>query len=114
MAREFAKAFYNSTEWKQCREQYIKSMPKYKRGLCEQCYRKGKHVLGEELHHKIWLTPNNIHNKNVTLNHDNLILLCFECHREAHNERKPNQYIFNDKGELIPNPKYIAPINGNK
>ncbi|PWL65941.1 MAG: HNH endonuclease [Amedibacillus dolichus] len=110
MAREFAKAFYNSKEWIQCRESYIKAMPKYKRGLCECCYNKGKHVLGQELHHKIWLTPKNIHDRNITLNHDNLILLCFDCHREKHNQRKQNQYVFNDRGELIPNEKYIAPI----
>ena len=110
MAREFAKAFYNSDRWRTCREQYIKAMPTHKRGLCEKCYEKGKHILGEELHHKIWLTPKNINDKDITLNHSNLILLCRECHREAHGDRKPAQYIYNDNGELIPNPKYTAPI----
>ena len=85
-------------------------MPTHKRGLCEKCYEKGKHILGEELHHKIWLTPKNINDKDITLNHSNLILLCRECHREAHGDRKPAQYIYNDNGELIPNPKYTAPI----
>ena len=81
-------------------------MPKYKRGLCEKCYSKGKHTLGEELHHKIWLTPNNIHDKNITLNHDNLILLCFDCHREVHETRRQNQYKFDSEGNLIANEKY--------
>ena len=110
MAREFAKAFYNSVRWKTCREQYIKAMPMHMRGLCENCFTKGKHTLGEELHHKIWLTPKNIHDGNITLNHKNLILLCFDCHREIHGQRKQSQYIYNDAGELIPNPKYTAPI----
>nr|DAV20238.1 MAG TPA: NinG protein [Caudoviricetes sp.] len=110
MAREFAKAFYNSKEWLQCRQGYIKAMPKYKRGLCECCYSKGKHVLGQELHHKIWLTPKNIYDRNITLNHGNLILLCFDCHKEIHQMRKKSQYIINKYGELIPNEKYKPPI----
>ena len=110
MAREFAKAFYNSEAWTTCKRRYIQLMPRYMRGLCEKCYADGKHIKGQELHHKVWLTPNNIHDSNVTLNHDNLILLCRDCHREAHGDRKPSQYVFNDQGELIPNIKYNAPI----
>ena len=110
MARDFARAFYNSKAWLQCRERYIQLMPKYRRGLCEKCYKEGKHILGEELHHKIWLTPKNINDKNITLNHDNLILLCFDCHREIHNQRKQSQYKINELGELIPKEKYKPPI----
>lgn len=102
MAREFAKPFYNSNAWKECREAYKKSIPLYRRGLCEQCYKKGIHELGEEVHHKIWLTPKNINDPKVTLNHDNLILLCFECHRAIHMKRVKKQYKFNENGELIP------------
>lgn len=110
MAREFAKAFYNSNEWKQCRELYIKKMPRNKRGLCEKCYEKGEHTLGEELHHKIWLTPNNINNKDVTLNHNNLILLCFECHQKEHGKRKHKQYEFDSEGNIVKNKRYSPPI----
>ena len=102
MARKFAKPFYNSKAWKDCRESYKKAIPKYKRGLCEQCYEKGKHEIGDEVHHKIWLTPNNINDPNITLNHDNLILLCYECHKAIHTKRVKKRYVFNDKGELIP------------
>lgn len=106
MAKPFAKKFYSSNEWKSCRENYIKQMPKYKRNLCERCFAKGVHKLGEELHHKIWLTPKNINDKNITLNHDNLILLCFDCHRAEHGQRNESQYIYDEQGALIPNPKY--------
>lgn len=85
-------------------------MPKYKRGLCERCYAKGKHILGEELHHKVWLTPKNISDRNITLNHDNLIFLCSDCHREVHGDRNPNQYTFDENGQIIRNEKYIAPL----
>lgn len=106
MAREFAKSFYNSKAWKDCRRRYIELMPKEKRGLCERCYKEGKHVLGEELHHKIPLTPNNINERNITLDHNNLILLCYECHKKIHGFQKEKRYIIADNGDIIENPKY--------
>lgn len=110
MAKSFAKPFYNSMQWKQCRESYIRKMPAEKRGLCEECYKQGKHVLGEELHHKVWLTPRNIHDPNVTLNHDNLILLCYDCHKKIHGMRNENCYSFDSEGNMIPVQKHTAPI----
>lgn len=44
---------------------------------------------GQEVHHKKYLTPNNINDPNITLNMDNLITLCRECH---HKEHERNQY----------------------
>lgn len=72
------------------------------------CYTKGKHVLGEELHHKIPLTPENIHDKNITLNPDNLIFLCRECHRAQHEiaHRGNKRYYYDKEGNLIQNPRY--------
>mgnify|MGYP003296315547 CR=1 FL=1 len=102
MAREFAKVFYRSQEWKRCRESYIRKMPRAKRGLCEECYKHGKHVLGKELHHKIWLNEKNINNKEITLNHDNLILLCFECHQKIHGKRKEyTTYGYDENGNVV-------------
>ena len=51
MARDFAKAFYNSKEWQHCRDAYIEHV----HGLCERCHRPGWIV-----HHKCYLTPANI------------------------------------------------------
>ena len=75
MAREFAEAFYRSKAWKQCRRSFFIA----KHGICERCGGPGKIV-----HHKIYLTPQNINDPNVTLNFDNLELLCQECHNEEH------------------------------
>ena len=102
MARKFAKAFYHSKAWLCCRQSYIDSMPKDRRGLCEMCYDKGLHVKGEELHHKIWLTPNNINDPKVTLNHKNLIFLCKDCHKAIHRPKPKRKYYFNELGELVP------------
>ena len=107
MAREFARKFYNSSEWQRCRERYIQLMPKYKRGLCELCYKDGTHVRGEELHHKIFLTPNNINDRSITLDHDNLILLCRECHKKIHVKRREKKYEFDKDGNIIPVNKKI-------
>lgn len=101
MAREFARKFYNSKEWKKCRDNYKQQV----NGLCERCLAKGKYVLGDEVHHKIHLTQKNINNPDITLCWDNLELLCQSCHSIEHNrvhkEIVREGLIFNDKGELV-------------
>lgn len=88
MAREYAKPFYRSKEWQACRDAYFMS----KGGICELC---GKP--GEEVHHKTFITPTNIHDQEVTLNWTNLQLLCRTCHVEIHktsykvNRRRKNE-----------------------
>ncbi len=107
MAREFAKSFYNSSAWRMCRRRYIELMPRYKRGLCELCYEKGIHKLGEEVHHKVELTPANINDIKITLNHDNLILLCHDCHTQIHMAKYQPRLIYDEDGNVYPNPNYI-------
>lgn len=80
MAKDFAKSFYSSKQWQECRNEYIK-----KRGyLCENCLRKGIYKPAEIVHHKIELTPMNIDNPELTLGFDNLEAVCRECHSEYH------------------------------
>lgn len=77
MSKQFAREFYNSTAWKQCREAY-KHKVAY---LCERC---GE--VGEIVHHKIRVTPETIQNPAVLLNFDNLELLCRRCHEKEHEQ----------------------------
>ena len=59
----------------------------YKRekgGLCERCYADGKITAGDEVHHKIRLTPENLGDPSIALNWDNLELLCKDCHIKEH------------------------------
>lgn len=96
MAREFAKSFYQSKAWKKCRQSYFIS----KHGLCERCGNPGKIV-----HHKIYITPENVNDPDVTLNFDNLELLCQECHNREHFEKySPTRWglKFDEKGNLVP------------
>ena len=72
MAKEWAKAFYNSKEWQEVRELRIGK----DHGLCKIC---GKP--GNEVDHIIELTPENINDEKIALNLDNLQTLCHRCHR---------------------------------
>lgn len=80
MAREFAKAFYATQVWRDTREAYKKS----KGGLCERCLRKGLIRPAEMVHHKVYITEENINDPRVVLNWDNLEALCNECHLQEH------------------------------
>ena len=102
MAKDFAKAFYRSKEWRKCREAYIQSV----NGLCERCLAKGKLVPGYIVHHKIHLTPENINNPEITLNWDNLEYLCHDCHNKEHGVGKPAEVtreglVFDEFGGLV-------------
>jgi 5-methylcytosine-specific restriction protein A len=96
MAREFAKKFYNSKQWKKCRSAYIQSVF----GLCEKCQRPGWIV-----HHKIVLTPENINNPEVTLNWEHLELLCLDCHNREHGKGDKSAMaeglMFDEYGDLV-------------
>lgn len=80
MAKEWAKPFYNSKAWKQCRQSYINKV----HGLCERCLKRGIVTPGKILHHTIYLTPENISDYQISLNHDNLEYTCQDCHNEEH------------------------------
>jgi len=94
VAREFAEAFYRSKAWKQCRRAFFIA----RHGICERCGGPGKIV-----HHKVYLTPQNINDPNVTLNFDNLELLCQECHNREHHETEPvsDGLRFDENGDLV-------------
>ena len=95
MAREFAKAFYRSAAWTDCREGYIK----FRGGLCEECLRQGVYKPGDTVHHKVHLTPENIGDPAVTLCWDNLELLCRDHHAERH--RGARRYKVDELGRVI-------------
>ena len=84
--------FYNSPEWKRARKAY----KLYRLNICERCGDIGYYV-----HHKIYITPKNVHNSNVTLNFDNLELLCKNCHNKEHFKTELS-YEFDEDGQLRP------------
>lgn len=94
MAREFAKAFYKSKAWQQCRDGYIH----YRQGLCEDCLSRGMYKPGDTVHHKVHLSPDNINDPAVSLSWSNLELLCRDCHAVRH--RKGRRYKVDDLGRV--------------
>lgn len=75
MAKEFAKSFYNSSAWIKTRKAYIEKCY----GLCEKCKQPGL-----ILHHIVHLTPQNITDENISLDFNNLMFLCHDCHNNVH------------------------------
>ena len=94
--KDFAKSFYTSRAWKNCRRAYAASVG----GLCEDCKAKGLIVPGEIVHHKIELTPENINDPAVTLSWSNLRLVCRECHAKKHGARE-RRYTVDPLGRVI-------------
>lgn len=84
--------FYRSTEWQQARLIKITSA----NGICEKCG-----SIGEEVHHVIHINSTNIEDINVTLNQENLVLLCKKCHNEEHDRFKGSKQKFDSDGNLM-------------
>ena len=113
MARKFSKSFYNSKEWRLTRE-YILKRDNY---LCLHCG-----APAQEVHHVIHLSPKNITDVTVSLNPNNLVSLCRDCHFKEHygdkgegHRTKPKDteidkevYEFDENGYLI---KRISPLS---
>ena len=98
MAKEWAKAFYSSKRWQDCRNEYAKQA----RHLCERCLLRGIVKPGEIVHHKTELTPENIGNPDVALAFSNLELVCRDCHAELHDDSKAGRrYVIGQDGEVV-------------
>ena len=94
---DIIRKFYNSDEWKIARAIKIASV----KGLCEEC-----NEVGNEVHHIIHLTLDNIYDPTITLNQDNLKLLCNECHNKTHGRfQSKTNYYFDEDGNIFPKGK---------
>ena len=97
--KDYAKGFYNSTAWRKCQKVYLSSVD----GLCERCKALGIVQPADIVHHKIYITPENITNPNITLNFDNLEALCQTCHNKEHHGASEvgKDLMFDPNGDLI-------------
>lgn len=98
MAKDYAKSFYHSAAWTSCRDSYIAK----RHGLCERCLARGLIRSGKIVHHKIYLTPENISIPGVALNHSNLELLCQDCHNTEHHGDDATRYRIDAAGNVLP------------
>lgn len=94
--QDYAKGLYKSKAWQRCRAAYIKSVG----GLCERCLANGLYVPGEIVHHKIYISPANISNPEITLNFNNLELLCRDCHGKEHKTNE-KRYKVDELGRVV-------------
>ena len=86
--------FYHSTAWRKLRKSVVAS----RYGLCEIC---GKP--GAEVHHKIKLTAKNVDDPNISLNPDNLQVLCKACHDAMRSEGSIRSDLqFDEFGNVVP------------
>ena len=93
--------FYVSEDWKQCRQTYLQNVD----WLCERCAAAGDTVAADVVHHKVYLTDQNINDRNITLNHDLLLALCHDCHNKEHKRREGSgRYKYAGDGSLIHTP----------
>ena len=86
--QKFAEKFYKGTAW-----QRIRTLAWSRdKGLCQDCLKRGIIRPAHEVHHIKELTPDNIDDASVSLNLDNLISLCKDCHSQRHakNTRRYN------------------------
>ena len=77
MAQAYADRFYNSTRWRKL----SKMVAQKHFFICDICGKACKRYI---VHHKIKLTADNINNPDISLNENNLQLLCIECHTKLH------------------------------
>lgn len=96
MSKDYAREFYNSTAWKECRESY----KKYRHGLCERCLAAGRYNPGVVVHHIQPITPTTVSDPEITLSFDNLQLLCVQCHADMHGSKKNRRYIVEEDGTI--------------
>lgn len=105
MAASWATKFYKSRQWQECRAACFIAQD----GVCEVCGNPGKIV-----HHIQELTPDNIDNPMVTLNMDNLQLLCWSCHERTKSKVgipiRPD-ISFDHQGNVVPTGKAIPPYS---
>ena len=96
--KDFAEKFYNSRAWIKTRKSYAASVG----NLCEECAKRNIFVPGEIVHHIKHITPDNINDPEITLNWENLKLLCRSCHEQIHRRGSYNakRYSVDELGRV--------------
>lgn len=100
MAKDYARPFYDSKEWRKTREAYLHS----RNYICERCGGAASVV-----HHINYIKPWNVNDPDITLNWDNLKAVCEKCHAEEHSQdlkargsaARLNGITFDEEGNVI-------------
>lgn len=105
MAKEWTKPFYNSKAWKAARASYIAQRMLVDGGMCEVCGIRAGFIV----HHCEELTQENISDTSVSLDFDNLLYACKDCHDRFeghflnfHKKNSGNRVEFDSDGQPLP------------
>lgn len=104
------KEFYQSKAWKDCKKEVwlkqnllcgICNKPVYVDGISPYTPKQNRRT--GIVHHIEHLNDNNVYDDNVTLNINNLIGVCKECHEKEHHTDVATRkgYSFDEYGNLI-------------
>lgn len=88
--------FYKLAAWKKVRNEVRAE----RKGLCEECLKHGIYRAADVVHHIKPITPANITDPTITLNKDNLMLLCHDCHNKTHS--RVERVRFDANGNILP------------
>ena len=101
----FAAKFYASRAWHQCRASFIAQRIAIDGGVCQRCGER----MGVIVHHTVQLTPENIEDPSIALNHERLEYLCLDCHNmepghflDQQGKGATARYRFDADGEIVP------------
>lgn len=97
-APEKQKAFYHTAAWLACRSGYLKQVG----GLCERCLAQGRIHPAKIVHHKEYISIDNVTDPSILLSYDNLEALCQNCHNEEHFKTK-KRYTVDEWGRVAVN-----------
>ena len=96
MARAIDRRFYESPEWRRCKEAYLTQA----NHLCERCLAKGLYEPARIVHHKVHLSEETM-TPELMYGFDNLEALCQSCHNDEHGRtKKTRRWKFID-GSLV-------------
>ena len=106
MAKNWAKRFYSSAAWVNARGYALKR----DRYICQRCGRPATMV-----HHRVYLTEENIKDPRISLNPSNLESLCDDCHKLEHDEQRKFCSLSEKQKELrrLIQPDYKFDSDGN-
>lgn len=87
-SRDISSKYYNSKQWKNLRNYYIRRNP-----LCEICLSKGIVKAAEEVHHIKFILGGKTEEERWErlTDENNLMSLCISCHHEIHNKRRTHK-----------------------
>jgi len=83
---------YKTRQWRKVRD-YVWKRDK---GLCQTCLKRGVINGADIVHHIIHIDKNNVTDESITLNPDNLVSLCRDCHAKEHSTGK--RYVVDEMG----------------